>query len=110
MRILDWHINTSAGFTPKQAFHMLGFIPEFLSIDDPRPAWEQIHDRYIGGWQASLPGKWKLDQDGRLYFPGDPPLTPVASAWLRSERIYVYCHAWVCIAQPDGQFSVARLD
>lgn len=108
-RILDWHINE--GVTQHYAEAALGWIPSFLSEDDPRPAHEQFDERYIGGWNPMLPGKFKMDQDLRLYYPGDPPMVPVASAMCHSERIIVYPHGWVAILTSNGRdFSVARMD
>ena len=107
-RILDWHFNSS--LRSDLAVQALGYIPTFVFESDPRPAWEQFNERYIGGWNPMLPGKWRLDQNGYLYYPGDPVLEPLATAFLRDEQIYVYQHAFVCIVQRDGSFSVARMD
>lgn len=107
MRILDWHINTNV----RDPAAVLGYIPGFVSADDPRPAWEQFDERYVfGGWDAMLPGKWRLDADNYLHYPGDPPMAPLAHAYLRDELILVYPHAFVCIVQKNGDFSIARLD
>ena len=105
MRILDWHIDANA----RDPIAALGYIPGFVSADDPRPAWEQFDERYIGGWNAMLPGKWRLDADNYLFYPGDPPMAPLAHAYLRDELILVYPHAFVCIVQKNGDFSIARL-
>lgn len=89
----------------------LGYIPDFLLDQDERPAREQINERYAhgGGWQPLLAG-WKMSADGRLSYPGDPTMPPVARTKLREEEIFVYPYAWVAIRQPDGSFEVARLD
>lgn len=105
MRILDWQINANA----RDPIAALGFIPSFVSADDPRPAWEQFDERYIRGWDAMLPGKWRLGVDNYLFYPGDPPMAPLARAYLRDELILVYPHAFVCIVQKNGDFSIARL-
>lgn len=41
---------------------VLGFIPQFLSDFDPRPAAEQFDEAYAhgGGWHSFGKGKWKL--------------------------------------------------
>ena len=103
--ILDWHLNSR--HKPHAVIAALGMIPEFVLADDPRPAHEQIDERY--GWNPALPGKWQMNQDDWLLYPGDPPLEPLAFAWLREEKIVVYPHAWVAIITGEA-FSVARLD
>ena len=89
---------------------MLGFIPEFLSLNDPRPAREQLDTAYAhgGGWRP-MEG-WELKANDNLKYPGDPQTRVIAETKLRDETIYVYEHAWVAIVQPDGQFEVARMD
>lgn len=41
---------------PKATHATLGFVPDFLSTDDERPAREQIKENYVRG----------LESDGRL--------------------------------------------
>jgi hypothetical protein len=88
----------------------LGFIPEFLSEADPRPASIQLHHNYShgGGWRP-LAG-WTLNPDDSIAYPGEPALMPLAKATLRDELILVYRYAWVAIIQPNRTFEVARLD
>jgi hypothetical protein len=109
-RILDWQAN--ARISRGEAPAVLGFIPGFVSEDDPRPVHEQFDEHYIGGWDPMLPSAkgWKLDQNNYLHYPGDPPLAPLAHAYCRDELILVYHPAFVCIVQRDGSFSVARMD
>lgn len=97
-------------FFHPQGADLVGYIPEFLSPDDPRPAKEQFNDAYAhgGGWNP-MEG-WELLPLRRLKYPGDPPLKPVAELILRDETILVYPHAWVAIVQADGSFEVARMD
>jgi hypothetical protein len=90
---------------------ILGFIPHFLSPNDPRPAAEQINANYQhgGGWRAQ-PG-FKLNPVTRaLKYPGDPPLLPLAEAHLRDELILFYEYEYLAIIQPDNTFEVCRLD
>lgn len=110
--ILDWHFNTSSGHSRNTLLESLGLIPSFVFEADPRPAWEQFDERNVGGWNPMLPSTkgWRLDQNDYLHYPGDPALPPLAMAWLRDERIIVYPHAFVCIVQRDGSFSVARIN
>jgi hypothetical protein len=86
----------------------LGFLPGFLSEDDPRPAAEQFADHYIGGW-FPLPG-CTLGPNLTLLYPGDPALRPRAMTQLRHEVIIVYDHDFVAIIQPNREFEVARMD
>jgi hypothetical protein len=88
----------------------VGFIPTFLNTDDPRPAAAQFQERYVyGGWhpqdgftnRAGLP---------TLFYPGDPPLRPIAVMALRNEAIFVYLHGYVAIFQEDGTFEACRMD
>jgi hypothetical protein len=101
---------------PKATHEMLGFIPFFLSDDDPRPAREQLHEAYAhgGGW-VPFPRKlgntgFKMLPNGNMKYPGDPETQLLGESMLRTETIRVYNHAWVAIVQPDGTFEVARMD
>lgn len=89
---------------------LVGFIPQFLSEADERPAAEQFNERYAhgGGWQ---PFKgFTMDQSWSLHYPGDPQIDAVAYMKLRDETIVVYPYAWVAIIQPDNSFEIARMD
>lgn len=87
----------------------LGYLPDFLSEDDPRPAREQFHANYqFGGWQP-FKGH-ELGPNNELHYPGDPPLIPLAQAKLRDELIVFYDCAWVAVIQPDRSFEVCRMD
>jgi hypothetical protein len=59
---------------PQMTLDHLGWVPTFLSEDDPRPARVQIHENYShgGGW-APLP-KWELLPDNSIKYPGDDAL------------------------------------
>lgn len=89
----------------------VGFIPSWLSEDDPRPAKEQLHEHYShgGGWHPQesftlLPDGWSVK------YPGDPPLRPLAFMKLRQERIVIYPLGYVAIIQPDRSFEICRMD
>lgn len=89
----------------------LGFIPSFLSEEDPRSAKEQFNENYAhgGGWRPF--DGFKFDQDRlQLIYPGDPPMTALAFTKLRGEVIFLFTMAWVVIVQPDGAWEAARLD
>lgn len=58
---------------PDNQFDVVGYLPQFMDENDPRPAKEQIHDAYThgGGWN---PFKgFKLRADDSIKYPGDPP-------------------------------------
>lgn len=94
---------------PRATIDMLGYVPDFLSDSDPRPAREQFDENYqFGGWKPIV--GFTLDEARDLHYPGDPPLPPVAERKLRDERILMYPHALFVVIQPDGSFEVARLD
>lgn len=95
----------------KHGMDLVGFIPTFLSENDPRPAREQFNTGYIhgGGWRPF--DKFAFNpQSLALKYPGDPPMQPVAKMTLRDEQIYVYPYAWVLILQKDGSHEIARMD
>ena len=89
----------------------LGYIPFFLSESDPRPAAEQIGEKYVGGWRPFYGFQLSLD-DMTLKYPEDPPMKPLASTQLRNEHIFYYEHSWVLILQEDDpeNWQIARLD
>jgi hypothetical protein len=102
--MMIWSIMSS------DALGYLGFIPDFLSEDDPAPAKKQLHDNYPhgGGWRP-MDG-FKMSAGDVLHYPGDPPFKPKAMTMLRDEKILVYQYAFVAIVQTDGSFEVARMD
>ena len=90
-----------------------GFITQFLSEDDPRPAREQIHENYAhgGGWNK-FEG-FELRNSGTSYglkYPGDPVMREVSRAQLRDETLVLFECSWLAIIQPDGSYEVARID
>lgn len=92
---------------PKATYASLGYIPQFLNVDDPRPAKEQFQTNYIGGWNP-FQGFQKTPQG--LKYPGDPLMVLIASTQLRQETITFYDGAWVAITQPDGSYEISRMD
>lgn len=94
---------------PAANINHLGFIPSFLSLDDPRPAREQFDANYIGGWNPFT--GFTLNQgDKSIEYPGDPRLPALFEMTFREEAIFVYSHAWVLILQKDGSFEISRMD
>jgi hypothetical protein len=87
----------------------LGFLPEMIDQDDPRPAKEQFHANYGhgGGWRSI---KGYSVKGFVLHYSGDPPLEPIAMWPLRDEMIVVYRYGIVAVFQKDGSFEVARMD
>ncbi len=93
---------------PKMTIEHLGFIPDFIFEHDHRSAKEQFNERYWPGW---LPfNGFEMIDNNQLCYPGDPPLLPLAEAWLRDEKIIFYNHSWVAIVQKDGSFEICRMD
>lgn len=106
-RILDWNLNNAYG---NEALTYLGPIPEYLSPDDNRPAYEQLEERSICGWHPEPPENgWMLLADDYVVYPGLRAMPPVAMAWLRDEKILVYPAGWICVVQRNGEFSIARM-
>lgn len=96
---------------PQATIEMLGYIPSFVSDDDPRPAREQLHQNYLpgGGWR-SFKG-FKMLPSGNLSYPGDPETRLLAEATTRAgETIRFYEHSWVAVVQQDGSYEISRMD
>jgi len=95
---------------PRVSPDVFGILPEFLDMKDPRPAREQLHERYAhgGGWHPMK--EWKLEKDNSIRYPGDPPHEPLAQIKFRNELILIYEFSWVAIVQPDRSFEVSRMD
>ena len=89
----------------------LGFIPGFISGDDPRPLKEQIDANYGhgGGWH-NQPGFTFDHSSFVLSYPEDPPLPPQAMAVVRDETLLFYQYSICVILQKDGSFEVCRVD
>jgi len=89
---------------------MLGFLPSFLSEDNPDSAVKQLDDGYkfAGGWRPF--NGYEMLPDGGISYPGDPVLPCLFEAKLRDETIRFYQYAWVAVIQPDGSFEIARMD
>ena len=70
---------------------------DWLDEDDPRPAREQLDERYrfAGGWRPF--NGFTMSEGGMIKFPGDPALRPVAAMQLRDELIMIYRYGWVAI-------------
>jgi hypothetical protein len=100
----------------------LGFVPQFFDDEDPRPASEQLEERYAhgGGWHPFGRGQWRVRQsDGALIFPGSPedgepdevyPLIAVSALPLSGERLFFYTSALLAVAKDDDSFEVTRVD
>jgi hypothetical protein len=89
----------------------LGFIPNWLNPDDPRPAAVQLGEGYVfGSWQPFEGFKMPDPKTGVLTYPGDPPQRPFAKCEFHDETVFMYNHAWVSVVQKDGSFEVCRMD
>lgn len=108
--VLDWHFNVS--YKEDEVRQHLGRIPLLLDPNCTDPVWQQVQDNYPEGWNPVLGDerdKWTLTGDDYLIYPGLPPLAPVAMAWLRSERVFVYPAGWMVVVTLGGDFTVARV-
>jgi hypothetical protein len=88
----------------------VGIIPLMLNLDDMRPARDQLDEHYQhgGGWRPQ--GKFESKGWGRLKYPGDPIMVPLAEIPFRDETIRIYQYGYVAIFQKDGTFEAARMD
>ena len=101
---------------PGVTFDHLGYIPTFLDADNPKPAATQIDANYGhgGGWRPF--NGFKLEEDGALKYPGDPPTRLLYKTMLPAsddrpiEYIFFYQHSWLRVAHDDGWWEVSRLD
>lgn len=95
---------------PRATVEMLGYIPMFLDVKDPRSAKEQLHESYEhgGGWR---PFKgFKVLPNGNISYAGDPPLQLIAEVTIRKETVRIYQNAWVMIMQEDGSYEISKMD
>lgn len=95
---------------PKMTMDHLGYLPDIILEEDPRPVKEQLEDRYRhgGGWRPN--NGFKLLANNTLAYPGDPPFKPLATAQLRDEMLLFYDHALLAVVQSDRSFAVTRVD
>lgn len=99
--------------TDRSKAGQLGILPMFFDEADPRPAREQINERYAhgGGWNSFSGFELKKDKRGYyLDYPEDPPMREIARGKLRDETIILFTWNWVAIVQKDGSFDAARID
>ena len=104
-----WHL-----VHPRATPEMLGYVPDFLNENDPRPAREQFNAHQPGGWHPLAGFRFRNDGKEMVYggatAPDNPARVLIAETKLRDETIRFYNGAWVAIIQPDGSFEVACLD
>lgn len=94
---------------PGATLREFGYLADWLSDCDPRPASEQLGSRYCtGGWEPF--SGFKLSPNESLLYPGDPPTRPIAELRIRDERVVLYDSAWIAIIQKDGTFECMRMD
>lgn len=98
---------------PQATEEHLGYWPEIFHSSDPRPAREQVDERYDygGGW-SPMRGFTMDMATAALSYPGDPELQPFAMCELplTRETVWFYPHAQVAIVQEDGSFEAGRMD
>lgn len=100
---------------PRATPEHLGYVPSFFSEDDPRPAREQLDERYAhgGGFRPAL-GALRLHPGnaGRAYltYPGDPPFPEIARTTLRDERLIFFDRSYLAIVQADDSHVLCKVD
>ena len=87
----------------------LGFIPEFVHANDPRPVREQLEENYGCGALYVASG-FTETENGDLNYPGDPALPLLYEATFRGERIRMYAHAFVSVLTPGQELFITRMD
>tara|TARA_R110000868_G_scaffold76760_5_gene220444 strand:- start:2532 stop:2834 length:303 start_codon:yes stop_codon:yes gene_type:complete len=90
-----------------------GLLPTFLTEHCPDDAVTQFNHAYAhgGGWRDFNGFTLVIVGNlAKLRYSGDPDLTSVSYVKLRDERIWVFPHSWVLVAQPDNSFRVCRMD
>lgn len=95
---------------PQADEQCLGFVPAFFNDRDPRSAREQLDANYQHGGGFMPDPAFRMMRDGRLAYPGDPPLELLAETRLRDEIIRLYECEFLAIIQPDGSYEVTRCD
>lgn len=93
----------------------LGLLPQFFLLDDPRPAAEQINERYAhgGGWSPFKGFEAVIIGDPRgwrITYPGDPPYFALAFCELRNEIVILFQREWLMVVQEDGTWQITRVD
>lgn len=107
MALVKWNF-----LHPQMTMAHLGHLPLWLDTDNPKSAREQLGEGYIvgGGWRPFSGHILGFGDDYKLYYPGDPPMEPLAIAKLRDELIVFYQSSWVAVIQADRSFEVCRMD
>jgi hypothetical protein len=103
---LDWQLNDSVP-NAEEMFSASGLAKIIgVSVD---PIYRQL-DEAMPTWQVYGPNmNWQLLDLDYLYHPEIGTLVPVAMAWRGHEQILLYSLNVICIAQPDGSFTVGKL-
>lgn len=91
-----------------------GYLPFILSNNDPRPASEQLDDRYAhgGGYNPFEGFKLIVNKDNSyaLQYPNDPPMRELSQAFLHEEKLVLFEGSWLAIIQPCGDHVITRVD
>lgn len=88
-----------------------GWLPVIFQLGDPRPAKEQIEERYAhgGGWSPNE--KFATLPDGRIQYPEDDPLAPMFWTQIDSgETLILFEGSWLRILRPDATSDIVRMD
>lgn len=91
--------------------NVVGHLPHIIQEIDPRPAIDQIREKYIGGWWPFDGFDLKKNADGsyQLEYPGDRPMKELSRATLREETIVLFEYDWVAVINGSA-YQIARMD
>ena len=92
---------------------MWGVVPDFISLDDPRGAVEQIHESYWhgGGWRDVSNRLLEVRDPGpgrAVLRIGDEEFAELARGRFRDEKLYLFDYSWVAVW--GATLRVARID
>jgi hypothetical protein len=103
---LDWQINTDV--PNAEEMFRASPLPKILTVSVD-PIYRQL-DEAMPAWICYGPKmNWQLLDADYLHHPDIGTLVPVAMAWHGQEQILLYSLNVICIAQPDGSFTVGRM-
>jgi len=98
-------------FSPAQ----LGLLPSFFIKDDPRPAVDQLNERYAhGGGFCPLDGF--VIEEGRIVYPAseewetDEVYYPIARTFVNGEPVTLFEMSWLTLKDKTGKTVVCRVD
>jgi hypothetical protein len=116
VNMIQWKVDPTGhfedeGICVERIVEAMGLIPYFLAnAADDECAKQTFNREYAhgGGWHEM--GGFKMEEDGTIQYPEDPPHRPLAFCQFGKEEVRIYEYGWVSIRQPDGSYEVSRMD